>query len=71
MIGRAAEVFFGAEVKGINPFLDVPDWAAPYVGYAADNGITQGIGGGLFDSSGVLQNQYTLLLDSRGNTLRL
>jgi hypothetical protein len=61
MIGRAAETFFGVTAQGANPFIDVPDWAAPYVGYAADNGITEGIGGGLFDSDGVLQNQHLAL----------
>ena len=61
MIGRAAEEVFGANAKGTNPFTDVPDWAAPYVGYAADNGITNGIGDGLFDSDGVLQNQHTAI----------
>ena len=59
MIGRTAEAFFGATAQGKNPFTDVPDWAAPFVGYAADNKITDGVGGGLFDSDGVLQNQHT------------
>ena len=61
MIGRTAEAFFGAKAQGTNPFTDVPDWAAPYVGYAADNEITTGVGGGLFDSNGVLQNQHTAI----------
>jgi len=59
MIGRVAEAFFDTEARGENPFTDVPEWAAPYVGYAADNGITQGIGGGRFDPGGILQNQQT------------
>lgn len=59
MIGRAAEVFFGVTAHGANPFTDVPDWAAPYVGYAADNGITHGVGDSRFDSYGILQNQHT------------
>jgi hypothetical protein len=61
MIGRTAEVFFGKTAKGTNPFTDVPDWAAPYVGYAADTGVTNGVGGGKFDSDGVLQNQQTAI----------
>jgi hypothetical protein len=65
MIGRAAERFFEATAQGTNPFTDVPDWAAPYVGYAAANGITQGVGGGLFDSYGVLQNQHTAVFGLR------
>jgi hypothetical protein len=59
MIGRTAEVFFDVTAKGTNPFSDVPDWAAPYVGYAADNGITQGVGGGLISPNEVLLNENT------------
>ena len=65
MIGRAAEEFFGKTAQGSNPFTDVPDWAAPYVGYAADNGITQGVGGGLFDPDSNLQNQHTAMFSYR------
>jgi len=65
MIGRAAEAFFGKTAKGNNPFTDVPDWAAPYVGYAASTGITNGVGGGKFDPDGVLQNQQTGLFEYR------
>ena len=65
MIGRAAEAFFGVTAQGDNPFTDVPDWAAPYVGYAAANGITQGVGNNLFDSNGVLQNQHTAVFSYR------
>ena len=61
MIGRAAEVFFGASARGDNPFADVPDWAAPYVGYAAANGITQGVSSDRFDPDGILQNQHTAI----------
>ena len=59
MIGRCAEEFFGRSMRGTNSFSDVPDWAAPYVAYAAANGITDGVGGGLFNPNGVLQNQHT------------
>lgn len=61
MIGRTAEVFFGVTAKGTNTFSDVPEWAAPYVGYAADSGITQGVGSGLFNPNGTLQNQHTVV----------
>ena len=44
-MGRTAEVLFTKTVQGLNPFTDAPDWAAPYVNYAADNGF----GDGLFD----------------------
>ena len=65
MIGRTAEMLFAKTVQGSNPFTDVPDWAAPYVGYAADNGITQGVGGGLFDPDSNLQNQQTAVFAYR------
>ena len=32
------------------PFTDVPDWAAPYVGYAYENGLTNGTGDTAFGS---------------------
>ena len=59
MIGRAAEAFFGATMQAANTFSDVPDWASQYVGYAAENGITQGRSTTVFDSYGVLENQQT------------
>ena len=62
MLGRAAENLLGAAAQGENPFTDdVPDWAAPYVGYAADAGITTGISATEFDSYNVLQNQQTAI----------
>lgn len=36
------------------PFTDVPDWAAPYVGYAYANGLTNGRSSTKFDSSGLM-----------------
>jgi len=65
MIGRAAETFFGITVQGASSFTDVPNWAAPYVGYAADNGITQGVGGGRFDPNGILQNEHIAVFSHR------
>jgi len=65
MVGRASEAFFGITAQGANPFSDVPNWAAPYVGYAARNGITHGVGNNLFDSYGVLQNQHTAVFAYR------
>jgi len=59
MIGRTAEKFFGIMATSENPFTDVPDWAAPYVGYATKADITNGVSDILFDSYGVLQNQHT------------
>ena len=34
--------------RGINPFTDVPAWAAPYVAACAAEGVVAGIGGGLY-----------------------
>lgn len=65
MIGRAAEVFFGQESQGENPYTDVPAWAAPYVGYAADTKITFGVGDGLFGSERTLENQMTAVFAIR------
>ncbi|MDR0951921.1 MAG: glycoside hydrolase family 5 protein [Oscillospiraceae bacterium] len=33
------------------PFTDVPDWAKPYVGYAYNNGLTQGVSATNFGSA--------------------
>ena len=34
--------------RGTNPFTDVPAWAAPYVAACAAEGVTSGIGNGLY-----------------------
>ena len=34
--------------RGTNPFTDVPSWAAPYVAACAAEGVTAGIGDGLY-----------------------
>jgi len=65
MIGRVMEVFFGAEMTVENSFSDVPDWAAPYVGYAESIGITNGIGEGLFGSNNILENQQAAVFAHR------
>ena len=63
MLGRMAENILGIDFAGSplgsEMFSDIPDWASVYVGWAAQAGITNGIGGGLFDSDGTLQNQHT------------
>ena len=63
MIGRAAENLFDIDAKGDNPFTDeAPDWADQYIGYAAENGITQGLSGTThFNPGGALQNQHTAM----------
>lgn len=52
------------------PFTDVADWAAPYVGYAYNNGLTTGTGSTTFGGSdNVNATQYiTLVLRSLGYT---
>jgi Fe2+ or Zn2+ uptake regulation protein len=65
-----AKAFFGVsadDVRGPNPFSDVPDtWYTPYLGYAADNGIvtgnTRADGTRTFDPGGRLTNEATILL---------
>ena len=63
MLGRMAKGFLGVDIadfpKGSKFFSDVPDWADEFVGWAGVTGITEGVGGGRFDSNGVLQNQHT------------
>lgn len=45
------------------PFTDVAEWAEPYVGYAYANGLTGGVGGGLFGSaSEISATQYLTFL---------
>jgi hypothetical protein len=65
MIGRIAEVFFGKQAVGANPFSDVPSWAAPYVGYAAEAGITGGIGDGKFGGDNPLTNEQLAIFALR------
>jgi len=69
MLGRMAKILFGVDTasfpKGSDLFTDVPDWADEYVGWAGAVGITDGVGGGRFDSNGTLQNQHTGVFSSR------
>ena len=37
--------------RGVNPFTDVPDWAAPYVAACAAEGVVAGVGGTLYGGS--------------------
>ena len=37
--------------RGVNPFTDVPNWAAPYVAACAAEGVVAGIGGTLYGGS--------------------
>ncbi|MCL2772447.1 MAG: hypothetical protein FWD71_03770 [Oscillospiraceae bacterium] len=62
-----------AEAKDKNyaqPFTDVPDWAAPYVGYLYENQLTNGIGDNKFGSTGLCNEQMfcTFVLRALGYT---
>jgi len=52
------------------PFTDVPDWAAGYVGYAYENGITNGTGAHTFGSDDTITDYMflTLVLRALGYT---
>ena len=72
MLGRMAEKVFGLKLGnfqlGTDVFNDLPAgyaYADQYIGWAAQVGITQGIGGGLFDSDRELQNQQSGVLTLR------
>ena len=62
LLGIIAEKLYGIDVKGENPFTDVPAYAAPYVGYAAEVFGVKGVGGGLFDPDSPMVNQMTAYL---------
>lgn len=56
LLGKEEEALAGAWET---PFTDVADWAKPYIGYAYTNGLTDGIGGGMFGGeSTVTASQY-------------
>ena len=65
MLGRMAENIFGIDLSvyppGSDTFTDLPDWPGidSFVGWAVAAEVTNGIGGGLFNSNGTLQNQHT------------
>ena len=62
MLGRMAKNIFGIDMagfpKGSTQFTDIPAWADEYIGWAIAAGVTDGVGGGRFDSNGALQNQH-------------
>ena len=62
LTGKIAEKFFGEEAQGACPFTDVPAYAAPYVGYAAEAFGIKGRGDGTFDPETAMQNQETAYL---------
>ena len=63
----------GKEAAALNgswstPFTDVPDWAKPYVGYAYENGLTNGVSATEFaPAASIRATEYlTLVLRSMG-----
>ena len=67
MIGKEAEAL---EDTYRTPFVDVPNWAAGYVGYAYTNAITNGMGPDKFGSDAQLSEYMflTLVLRALGYT---
>lgn len=67
MIGKETEALEGTYRT---PFVDVPDWAAGYVGYAYTNAITNGMGPDKFGSDAQLSDYMflTLVLRALGYT---
>lgn len=65
LIGAEADALAGA---WNTPFIDVSDWAKPYVGYAFALGITQGISGIQFGAKNIITaSQYiTFILKALG-----
>lgn len=65
LLGRESEALAGSWTT---PFADVPDWAAPYVGYAYAKGLTKGVGEAAFGSdAAVTDSQYlTFVLRALG-----
>lgn len=59
LIGKEAECLAGTYET---PFVDVPAWAAGYVGYAYTNGITNGMGPDKFGSDVQLADNMFLTL---------
>lgn len=59
--------FLGVEKEALEgnftiPFDDVPEWAAPYIGYAYTNGITSGRSATKFDTNGTVDEAQFLTL---------
>ena len=77
MLGRMARNIFGIDISAYPPgsesFTDLPDWSGTdeAVGWAVAAEVTNGIGGGLFDSFGPLQNQHTGVFAYRAYTFFL
>lgn len=63
-LGRENEVL---TANYSHPFTDVPDWADPYIGYAYETGLSQGVSAAEFGSGNASAAMYlTLVLRSLG-----
>lgn len=65
LLGKEAEVKSGSYT---HPFSDVPAWANNYIGYAYENGLANGVGGGRFgtDEKATAQMFATFVLRAMG-----
>lgn len=65
LLGKEGDALAGTWTT---PFTDVADWAAPYVGYAFENGLTNGVSETLFGSAELVSaSQYlTFVLRALG-----
>ena len=64
VLGKESEVLNG---EYVHPFIDVPDWANKYVGYAYENGLTKGISDTEFGSENATSEMYiTFVLRALG-----
>ena len=65
VLDKEGEVLAGTHS---HPFTDVPDWAAAYVGYAYENGLTKGVSDTLFGTQDIVEaNMYlTFMLRALG-----
>ncbi len=63
-LGKEQEALSGSWT---HPFTDVPSWAEPYVGYAYQNGLANGVAKTEFGTSDATANQYlTFVLRALG-----
>jgi hypothetical protein len=65
LLGKEAEA---QNMHYSHPFKDVPEWGKDYVGYLYENGLTNGIGNGLFGSDQMIDSKSyaTMLLRALG-----
>ena len=54
-----------------SPFTDTPQWAAPYLGWLYNNGLTVGTGNNLFSPNAIITYEHYALFLSRANAGQL